>query len=85
MRMILLALGVAVFVLLAGIALSASIVFALGSDATVSVLLSLTGVYGLLGVLLYWRLSRLLHNWEILSASLAEIRKDRAIQEGIAP
>ena len=79
----LLALGVAVFGLLAGISLTAAIVFLLRAYSPAAVLLTLTGLYGAAGVCLYWRLIGLLRNWEFLSASLDQLRKDRACLEKI--
>jgi uncharacterized membrane protein YqjE len=74
----LLALGVAVFGLLAGIALTAAIVVLLPACSPAAVLLTLTGLYGAAGIYLYWRLIGLLRDWEFLSASLDQLRKDRA-------
>ena len=75
---ILLALGVAVFGLLAGITLTASFVVLLWLWSPVAVLLILTGLYGAGGVCLYRRLTRLLCDWQTLSATLDQLRKDRA-------
>jgi uncharacterized membrane protein YqjE len=74
----LLALGVAVFGLLAGLALTAAIVVLLSAWSPVAVLLTLTGLYGAAGICLYRRLTGLLCNWQTLSASLDQLRKDRA-------
>jgi uncharacterized membrane protein YqjE len=77
----LLALGVAAFGLLAGLALTAAIVVWLWTWSPVAVLLILTGLYGAAGVWLYRRLTGLLCNWQTLSASLDQLRKDRACLE----
>jgi len=77
----LLALGAAAFGLLAGLALSAAIVVWLWAWSPVAVLLTLTGLYGAAGIFLYRRLAGLLCNWQTLSASLDQIRKDRACLE----
>jgi uncharacterized membrane protein YqjE len=79
----LLALGVAVFGLLAGMALSAAIVVLLWAWSPLAALLILTVLYGGAGVALYRRLTGLLHDWQTLSASLEQLRKDRASLEKI--
>jgi uncharacterized membrane protein YqjE len=79
----LLALGVAAFGLLAGGTFTAAIAVWLWPYSPLAVLLILTGVYGAAGVYLYRRLTELLGNWQTLSASLDEIRKDRACLEKI--
>ncbi|MGA2787457.1 MAG: phage holin family protein [Verrucomicrobiota bacterium] len=75
---ILLALGVAAFGLLAGFALTAAIVVWLWTWSHVAVLLALTCLYGAAGVCLYRRLTGLLRDWQTLSATLDQLRKDRA-------
>jgi uncharacterized membrane protein YqjE len=77
----LLALGVAAFGLLAGITLTAAIVVLLWAYSPVAVLLALTGLYGAAGICLCRRLTGLLHDWQTLSASLDQFRKDRACLE----
>jgi uncharacterized membrane protein YqjE len=76
-----LALGVAAFGLLAGMTLTAAIVVWLWAYTPMAVLLTLTGLYGAAGVYLYRRLTGLLHDWQTLSATLDQIRKDRACLE----
>lgn len=80
---VLLALGVAAFGLLAGLALTATIVVWLWAWSPVAVLLTLTGLYGAAGVGLYRRLTGLLQDWQTLSATLDQLRKDRACLEKI--
>jgi uncharacterized membrane protein YqjE len=80
---VLLALGVAAFGLLAGLTLTAAIAVWLWAWSPAAVLLSLTGVYGAAGLWLYRRLAGLLRNWQTLSASLDQFRKDRACLEKI--
>ena len=77
----LLALGVAAFGLLAGLALTAAVVVGLWAWSHVAVLLALTCLYGAAGICLYRRLAGLLCNWQTLSASLDQLRKDRACLE----
>lgn len=78
----LLALGVATFGLLAGLALTAALVVWLWAWP-VTVLLTLTGLYGAAGICLWQRLNRLLRDWQTLSASLDQLQKDRACLEKI--
>jgi uncharacterized membrane protein YqjE len=78
----LLALGVAAFGLLAGLTLTAAIVVLLWAWP-VTVLLILAGLYGAAGICLWRRLNRLLRDWQTLSASLDQLRKDRECLEKI--
>ena len=80
---ILLALGVAALGLLAGITLTAAIVVLLWAWSQVAVLLILTGLYGATGVCLYRRLTKLLRDWQTLSVTLDQLRKDRTCLEKI--
>jgi uncharacterized membrane protein YqjE len=80
---ILLAFGMAAFGLLAGITLTAAMVILLRACSPVAVLLALTGLYGAAGVCLWRRLTRLLREWQTFSASLDQLRKDRACLEKI--
>ena len=77
----LLALGVAAFGLLAGLALTAAVVVGLWAWSHVAVLLALPCLYGAAGICLYRRLAGLLRDWQTLSASLDQLRKDRACLE----
>jgi uncharacterized membrane protein YqjE len=79
----LLASGVAVCGLLAGLALTAAIVIGLWAWSHVAVLLILAGLYAVAGMVLYRRLTGVLRNWQTLSASLDQLRKDRASLEKI--
>ena len=82
LRAFLLALGVAVFGLLAGMTLSAAVVVFWRSYAPVA-LLCLTGLYGAAGFYLWRRLVGLQRDWQTLSATLDQLRKDRACLEKI--
>jgi uncharacterized membrane protein YqjE len=73
----LLALGVAAFGLLATLTLTAAIVVLLWAWSQVAVLLILTALYGAAGICLWRRLTGLLRDWQTLSASLDQLRKDR--------
>jgi uncharacterized membrane protein YqjE len=77
----LLALGVAAFGLLAGITLTAAMVVLLWAWSPVTVLLILTGIYAAAGIYLYQRLTGLLRDWQTLSATLDQLRKDRECLE----
>ncbi len=78
---ILLALGVAAFGLLAGVALTGAIVVLLWELSRVAALLALTSLYGATAVCLYRRLTGLLRDWKTLSATLDQLRKDRVCLE----
>jgi uncharacterized membrane protein YqjE len=82
LRAFLLALGIATFGLLAGLALTAALVVWLWAWP-VTVLLILTGLYAAAGICLYRRLIGVLRNWQTLSDSLDQLRKDRACLEKI--
>jgi len=81
MQALLLALGVAAFGLLAGMTLTAAILVMLWAWSPVAALLTLTGLYGAAGFCLWRRLTGLLRNHQTLSASLDQLRKDRACLE----
>jgi uncharacterized membrane protein YqjE len=78
---ILLALGVAALGLLAGVALTGTIVVLFGNFSPVAVLLALTGLYAAAAVFLYQRLTVLLRDWKNLPATLEQLRKDGACLE----
>ena len=80
---ILLAFGVSAFGLLAGITLTAAIVVLFWAWSPVTVLLTLAGLHGAAGVYLWRRLAGLLRDWQTLSASVDQLRKDRACLEEI--
>jgi uncharacterized membrane protein YqjE len=79
----LLALGVAAFGLLAGLTLAATIAVLLWAWSPLAVLLILTGLYAAAGICLYRQLIGVMRNWQTLSASLDQLRKDRACLEEI--
>jgi len=74
---LLLALGAGAFGLLAALTFTAALVIWL-SAWPVTVLLILTGLYGAAGICLYQRLTGLLRDWQTLSATRDELRKDHA-------
>jgi uncharacterized membrane protein YqjE len=79
----LLALGVAMFGLLAALTLSAAIVVMLWTCSPGIVLLILTILYGAAGIWLGRKLTRRLRDWQTLPATLDQLRKDRACLETI--
>jgi uncharacterized membrane protein YqjE len=83
LQAVVLALGTAVLAFLAGLTLTAGLVVLVWPYSPIAVLLTLTGLYGGSAFLLYRRLAGLLRNWQVLSASLGQLRKDRACLEKI--
>jgi uncharacterized membrane protein YqjE len=83
LRAFLLALGVATFGLLAGLTFTATIAVLLWTWSPWAALLALTLLYGAGGIYLYRRLIGVMRNWQTLSASLEQLRKDRACLESI--
>ncbi len=80
---ILLAFGIAAFGLLAGLTLTAAIAVLLWAWSPLAVLMTLTGLYAVAGICLYRRLTSVMRNWQTLSASLDQLRKDRECLEEI--
>jgi uncharacterized membrane protein YqjE len=78
---ILLALGVALFAFLAGIALTIALVVLLWSLSPIGVLLILTALYAAASILLYRRFDALQRDWKTLPATFDQLRKDRACLE----
>jgi uncharacterized membrane protein YqjE len=81
LRAILLALGVALFAFLGGIALTIALVVLLWSLSPVGVLLTLTLLYGAASFLLYRRFAALQRDWKTFPATFDQLRKDRACLE----
>lgn len=79
----LLVLGVAACGMLAAMAFTATIVVLLWAYSPVGVLVAFTVLYGGAGVFLCRRLALLLRDWQTLSASLDQLRKDRACLERV--
>lgn len=78
LRAVLLALGVAACAMLAGTALTAALVVALWALGPVVVLLAVAGLWSLAALLFAWLLGDRLQGWRALSATLDQVRKDRA-------
>ena len=81
LRALLLALGLTMFGLLAGLTLTATIVFLLWACSPVIILLTLTALYAGAAALLARRLAGLLRDWQTFPATLDQLRKDRACLE----
>jgi len=79
----LLGLGGVALGLLAGITFTAAIVAWLWAWSPLAVLLTLSGLYGVAGAWLYRQLTGRLHDWQTLSATLDQLRKDHACLEQI--
>jgi len=79
----LLAFAVAALGILAGLSLTAAIVVLGWPYSHIAVLLALTGLYGAAAICLYWRLAGWLRDWQAFSATLDQLRKDRACLEKI--
>jgi uncharacterized membrane protein YqjE len=79
----LMALGVAVFGLLAAITLTGAVVVLLWPYSPAGVFLTLTVIYAGVGGYLARRLTGVLRDWQTLPASLDQFRKDRACLEKI--
>ncbi len=80
---VVLALAIATFGLLAGIAFSALLVVLLWDRYPVAVLVALTVLYTGAAVVLYVRLQGFLRDWRMLSATLDQLQKDRAGLESL--
>jgi uncharacterized membrane protein YqjE len=81
LRGLLLAVGVAAFGLLAGMALTGVIVVLLWDLSRWAALVVLASLYGAAAGCLYRQLSRLLRDWQNLPATFDQLRKDRACLE----
>ncbi len=83
LRAILLALGVALFAFLAGVALTTALVVLFWAVSPVGVLITLTALYGAASIFLYRRFSVLQRDWKSFPATLDQLRKDRECFEKI--
>ena len=81
LHFLLLALGVAVFGILAGVALSLLIVVSLWERSPAAALLVLTSFYAAAAAFLYLRLAAIRRDWRPLDATLDQLRKDRECLE----
>ena len=76
-----LALGIVIFALLAGVALTLVVAVAFWQHSPVVALLALTALYCTTGYFLYARLLRLQRDWQTLPETLDQLRKDRECLE----
>ena len=76
LQVVLFALGVVTFGLLAGIALTALVVVMFWEHSPMVALLLLTCFYAGVGGFLYTRLARLQRDWQTLPLTLDQLRKD---------
>ena len=81
LQVIFLTLGVAAFGFFALLALNIVVVILLWSYSPVIVLLAMAGFYTVCAAGLYCKLMSLLRDWQILSATLDQLRKDRVCLE----
>ena len=75
------AAAMAMFALLAGITLTLTVAVAFKDHSPITALLVLAAVYVLAAILLYTRLMRLQRNWQTLSATIEQLKKDRECLE----
>ena len=85
LRAIFLALGVATFSLLSGIAMTAALVVWLWDSSPLKILLTVTGFYVASAFFFYRQFGILLRDWQTLPATLDQLRKDRAGIEKMFP
>ena len=78
---LLMALAAGAFGLLSMTALTAAVVISLWTISPVITLLVLAGIYGVAGALLCLRLRSRLRDWQTLSATLEQLKQDRACLE----
>jgi uncharacterized membrane protein YqjE len=83
LRAIRVALGVAVFGLLAGVALTGAILVLFWELSRVAALLALASLYAMMAACLYRQLTLVLRDWKNLPATLDPLQKDRAGFEAI--
>jgi uncharacterized membrane protein YqjE len=77
LRAFLLALVVACFGMLTGVAFSATLVVLFWSVSPWGILLALSCLYGIVGILLFLRLSAILNDWQALPSTIDQLHKDR--------
>jgi uncharacterized membrane protein YqjE len=76
-----LALGAAVFGLLAGVALTLVVLTAFWQHSPVLAMLILTAIYIVIAGFLFARLARLQRDWQTLPGTIDQLRKDRECLE----
>jgi uncharacterized membrane protein YqjE len=78
---IMLALGAAAFGLLAGVTLTLIVAVALWNHSPILALLVLAAIYIIAAGIFYARLTRLKRDWQTLTATLEQLKKDRECLE----
>ena len=81
LRAFVLALGVAVFGLLAGVSFTLAVLILFWERSPLLAILVLTGIYGASAVGIYLRLRHQLMDWQTLPATLDQLKKDRQCLE----
>lgn len=81
LRAIWLGLAAAVFGLLAGITITIVVAVVFWGHSPITALLVLAAVYVIAALLFYARLMRLQRDWQALSATIEQLRKDRECLE----
>jgi uncharacterized membrane protein YqjE len=81
LRAIWLGVAAVAFGLLAGIALTLVVAVAFWNHSPVVALLALAAVYVIIALLFYARLVRMQRDWQTLSATIEQLRKDRECLE----
>ncbi|HEY1172167.1 MAG TPA: phage holin family protein [Verrucomicrobiae bacterium] len=76
-KVLLLVVGMAVFGLLAGIALTLAVMLFFWERSPVLALVIMTLIYGLMAAYLYHRMMALQRDWQTLPGTLEQLRKDR--------
>ncbi|HEY3861997.1 MAG TPA: phage holin family protein [Verrucomicrobiae bacterium] len=74
---LLMALCMATFALLAGVALTIVVLLVFWNTAPLVAMIVLTAVYAGMALFFYARLARLRREWEAFAETLAQLRKDR--------
>jgi uncharacterized membrane protein YqjE len=76
LQAVMVAVGLAIFGLLTGIALTATLVVVFWHHSPLLTLVVLTLLYAAAGLLLYFKFIRLMEDWQILPATVDQLRKD---------
>lgn len=83
LRAFLLALIVACFGMLTGVAFTATLVILFWTVSPWGILLGLSCLYASIALLLYFRLSKVLNEWQALPSTLDQLHKDRVHLESM--
>lgn len=83
LRAFLLALVVACFGMLTGVAITATLVILFWPVSPWGILLGLSILYGSIGIFLFLRLNAVLNEWQALPSTLDQLHKDRLHIESV--